>query len=310
MKNYYLISTFLVLCFQISFSQNYEIVRETKKLIDNREIHLNGGMRSQFGGKSRTYIKFDLPPNTVEWFYSFTTTKGQNGTKNLNLALQLGSILADGSTLTSTAMSTIKVPEGVATADIYLIDKKNYQPFLNKVTFEFDMEGTVENTKQAIVKVNDVKKGTWFLGLKNPSSMNGINLNIEVVAITETKKVIPKSEQQQKAELYGNLGWTKFEQAEYEECIRYCNKSYEVHKLGWVIANKGVAQLVCGQMPESIESYVSALAHLKNDPNAKNELLKIRRNLEMTLKIYPNLDGADEIIQLIKLEQKNLANQK
>lgn len=309
MKNYYLISIFLVLCFQISFSQNYEIVRETKKLIDTRDIHLNGGMRSQFGGKSRIYIKFDLPPNTVEWYYSFTTAKGQNGTGNLNLALQLGSILSNLGVLNSTSISTIKVPDGEATADIYLIDNKNVKPFMDKVEFEYQMEGMVENTKQGIVKIDDVKKGTWFLGLRNPSSMNGINLNIEIVAITETKKVIPKSEQQQKAELYGNLGWTKFEQAEYEECITYCNKSYEEDKLGWVLANKGAAQLVCGQTSESIESYVSALMLIKNDPNTKNELLKIRKKLEKTLKIYPNLEGADEIVQLINLEQKNLSNQ-
>lgn len=54
-------------------------------------------MGSGFGGKSRTSIKIDLPPNTMEWYYSFTTTEVENGTANLNLAMQLSRMLVDPS---------------------------------------------------------------------------------------------------------------------------------------------------------------------------------------------------------------------
>ena len=48
----------------------------------------------------------------------------------------------------------------------------------------YAMEGTAESTKQAVVRINDITSGTVYLGLKNPSTLNGITLNIEVVAIT------------------------------------------------------------------------------------------------------------------------------
>lgn len=70
-KNYSILLLFLLVC-QICTSQEYEIIREAKKLVDSRDIYLNGGMRSQFGGKSRTYIKFDLPPNTVQCLIGIT----------------------------------------------------------------------------------------------------------------------------------------------------------------------------------------------------------------------------------------------
>lgn len=99
MKRRLVITLFFISMFQFGFSQEFETVRETKKLIDSRDIYLNGGMRAEFGGKSRTSIKVDLPPNTVEWYYSFTTTEGGNGTENLNLAIQLSRILVDPSGL-------------------------------------------------------------------------------------------------------------------------------------------------------------------------------------------------------------------
>lgn len=313
-KNYVLL--FLLLLFsQLGYTQKYESQLETKQLVESRSIYLNGGLNATFGGKSRTYLEIDLPPNTIKWYYSFSTKKGESGTQNLDLAIQLAGIILDPSGISSTTLSAIKVPDGVSSADIYLLDRPNIDKFLSKKdlyggSFSYNMEGTAQSTKQAVVEIDGIRSGTVYLGLKNPSTTNGVNISIEVVAITETRVAIVKSDAQQKAELYGNLGWSKFEQAEYEECISYCNKSYEEHKLGWVLANKGAAQLVCGQTSASIESYISALTLIKNDPNAKHELLKIRRNLERTLKIYPNLDGADEIIQLIKLEQKNLLNQK
>lgn len=288
---------------QLGFSQDYEIIRETKKLVDSRDIYLNGGMRSQFGGKSRTYIKFDLPQNTVQWYYSFTTTEGQSGTANLNLAVQLTGMLADPSGLTSTTVSAIKVPEGVATADFYLIDQNNLQPFLNKVEYRHYPEGMAENTKQAVVKVDDIKTGSWYLGIKNPSSINGINLNIEIVAITETKKIIEKSDAFQKAELYGGLGWTQFENGDYEKCIEYCNKANDEYELGWVLANKGLALLMTDKESEAMETYINAITLIKKQHNPEYVFGEMIKDIDNAKKIKPELSGADEIKQLIQIQR-------
>lgn len=303
MKNSYIITFTLLIFIQFGFSQDYEIVRETKKLVESRDIYLNGGTRAQFGGKSRTYVKFDLPPNTVQWYYSFTTTKGQSGTSNLNLAIQLTGMIADPSGITSSSLSAINVPEGVATADFYLLDQANLQLFINKVGYKHYPEGMAENTKQAVVKVDDIKSGSWYLGIINPSSLNGINLNVEIVAITETKKLITKSDTQQKAELYGGLGWTNFEKGDYKKSIEYCDKASAEYKLGWVLANKGLAQLMIDKESEAMETYIEAITLIKKQPNTSYFFGEMIKDIDNAKKIKPNLKGVDEIKQLIAMQR-------
>ncbi|WP_440069861.1 tetratricopeptide repeat protein [Tenacibaculum discolor] len=303
MKKGYIIALLLIIVIQNGFTQGYTVIRETKKIVDSRDIYLNGGMRSQFGGKSRTYIKFDLPENTVQWYYSFTTTKGQSGTKNLNLAVQLATMLTSSGYLTSKTVSAIKVPEGVASADFYLINRNNLQPFLNKTEFKHYPEGMAENTKQAVVKVDDIKTGSWYLGIKNPSSMNGIKLNIEIVAITETLKKNKKSDTQHKAELYGNLGWSQFKKGDYEKCIEYCKRANKEFKLGWVLANKGLAQLMMNKESEAFETYINAITLTKKQPNSQYILNEMIKDIDNAQKTKPNLNGANEIKQVILTQQ-------
>tara|TARA_R110002051_G_scaffold325205_1_gene426319 strand:- start:2749 stop:3663 length:915 start_codon:yes stop_codon:yes gene_type:complete len=302
MKKHYITTILFLLIIQLGFSQEYEIIRETKQIVDSRDIYLNGGTRAQFGGKSRTYIKFDLPKNTIQWYYSFTTTKGKSGTGNLNLAVQLTGMMADPSGITSSAMSQIKVPEGVATADIYLIDRNNLQPFLSKTQYKHYPEGMVQNTKQAIVEVDDIKNGSWYLGIINPSSMNGINLNIEIVAITEVKKLISKSETQQKAELYGGLGWKQFENGDYEKCIEYCDKANAEYELGWVLANKGLALLMTNKESNAMETYINAITLIKKQPQSNYVFKELVKDIINAKKIKPELKGANEIKDLLQMQ--------
>ncbi len=182
------INTLLFVLISITiFGQSYKTVQ----LIQPRQIYLNGGLRSHVGGKSRTYIEVDLPLHTVKWYYSFTTSKGQSGSNELNLALQLSSLLLDPSGTIGSMLSSIKVPNGTSVIDVFLCNRANINAFLNKAdnnggTFYYDMQGSTLNTKQAVVEVNNVNQGTWFLGIKNPSSLNAVNITIEVVAIVKT----------------------------------------------------------------------------------------------------------------------------
>lgn len=302
--------TFICLIlFQLIYSQDIEIKTETKQLIESRSIYLNGGLNATFGGKSRTYLEVDLPPNTVKWYYSFSTKKGKSGTQNLNLAIQLTGMLADPSGVTSSTLSAISVPEGVASADIYLCDRTNIGKFLAKEdiyggSYSYNMEGSAESTKQAVVEIDDIRSGTVYLGLKNPSTNNGVNISIEVVAIIETKIAIEKSDSLQKAELYGGLGWTQFENRNYKKCIEYCNKANAEYELGWVLANKGLAELMIDKESEAMETYINAITLIKKQPNSNyifNEMIKDIGNAK---KVKPDLSGADEIKQLIKMQLK------
>src|SRR5882672_5365176 len=65
-------------------------------IIEKRAYYLNGGARASLGGKSRVSIKIDLPKNTRKWYYSFSTTPGENGIQLLNLGIQITSALTSG----------------------------------------------------------------------------------------------------------------------------------------------------------------------------------------------------------------------
>lgn len=308
MNKYYIFIFLITIFVQNGYSQDYEVLTEFEQIIDTRSIYLNGGLNAAFGGNSRTYLKIDLPQNTVKWYYSFSTSKGKSGTQNLSLAIQLAGMLADPSGFTSNTLSALNVPEGVASVDIYLLDRENLNKFTAKDDiyengFSFLMEGTAQNTKQAVVEIDDKIKGTVYLGLKNPSTHSGVNLTIEVVAITEKQVIIEKSEKQQKAELYGGLGWTQFENGDYEKCIYFCNKAFEEYELGWVLANKGLAQLMLNKEDEAMETYVDAITLIKNQPEPEYVFTEMIKDIEIALKIKPDLDGADEIKQIIELQR-------
>ncbi|APX99726.1 tetratricopeptide repeat protein [Lacinutrix venerupis] len=308
MKKNYIITFIFLILIKVGYSQDYEIKTKTKQLIESRSIYLNGGLNATFGGQSRTYLEVDLPPNTVKWYYSFSTKKGKSGTQNLNLAIQLTGMMSDPSGITSSTLSAIKVPDGVASADIYLCDRPNIDKFLSKKdlyggSYSYNMEGSAQSTKQAVVEIDDIRTGTVYLGLKNPSTNNGVNISIEVVAITETQVPIVKSDSQQKAELYGGLGWTNFENGNYEKCIEYCDKANAEFKLGWVLANKGLAQLMTDKESEAMETYIEAITLIKKQPNPSYVFGEMIKDIENAKKLNPDLNGADEIKQLIEMQR-------
>jgi len=277
MKKTHIVLLLTIIVFQTIKGQSNTLGKETKKIISKRDLYINGGLRSEFGGKSRVYIKLDLPPNTIEWYYAFSTSLGKSGTKNLDLAIQLTGLLNDPTGITSNIVSEIEIPKGEASADVYLIDTNNLDPFLKKTSFKYFPEGMVENTKQAVVKIDDIKSGTWYLGIKNPSSLNAINFSIEVIAIIENKITENSTEKLQKAEMYGNLGWKIFEKGEYQKCIEYCNKSNTEYQLGWVQANKALATLMLGYESSVMDLYIDAITLIKKQPHSNyvfNEMIK------------------------------------
>jgi hypothetical protein len=156
------------------------------QLIQTRSIYLNSKARADFGGKNRTTIKVDLPKNTKYWFYSFTTQEGENGAKNLNLLAQLSSLVVDPTGMTAAALKKgLNVPSGSSSIDIYTTDQVGGNLFLNNNEFRYLPEGSVENTRQGVIDINDINTGTYYLAIKNPSELNGVNITIEVVAIVE-----------------------------------------------------------------------------------------------------------------------------
>ncbi|MFS4469580.1 tetratricopeptide repeat protein [Maribacter sp. 2210JD10-5] len=304
------ILAFLVFILNLAFglAQQFEAKRVEKILIQNRSVYLKGGFRASFSGASRISIKVDLPPNTIEWYYSFSTSKGQSATKNLGLGLQLASLLADTSTLTSSLLSKINVPTGEAHADIYLCDELNIDEFIKKVdnhggTYSFYREGTVKSTKQAVVQIDDITSGTWYLGIKNPSTSTGLNINIEVVAIVEERTIIEKTENQQKAELYGNLAMSHYNNGEYEKCIEYCDKAILEYELGQVLVNKGLALLMIGKESEATELFIDAISVIKKEPNSGQTIEWAIKCLDNIILFNWNLKSARNIRKIYQSQR-------
>ena len=157
--------------------------------MSQQTFYLNGGMKAAMGGKSRTYFKIDLPPNTISWYYTFTTKEGKSNPSALNLVSQLTRFY-DPTGFTALALNAIGTPTGVAACDIYLMDKMNADAFMDKVdnmggTYYYTISGSRENFRNGVVEVKDDNKRTKYLGFKNPSASTGISISFEVAAIIE-----------------------------------------------------------------------------------------------------------------------------
>ncbi len=298
-------------------AQETVVKYEPKTIIENRQIYLNSGSNASFGGKSREIIKIDLPPNTIEWYYSFSTSLGKSGIKTLMLATQLVVLYssqtysAGSSALAQQAIKTINIPSGSSGIDIFLCDRNNIDKFINKAdlnllggTFSYALEGSANNTKQATVRIDDITKGTVYLGLRNPSSFEGVNISIEVVAIVKNTSLVEKSDEQKKAELYGGLGWKEYENGNYAKCIEYSDKANEFYKWGWVNANKALSLLVSGKQSEAMDVYIDAITLIKKQPNPSYVFSEVVKDLDNLIRIIPNLAGASNIRELIVLEIK------
>lgn len=184
----------LIILFQslFSFSQVQTKTQKTIKILEPQSFYLNGGSRNMLGGNSRTGFKIDLPPNTLEWYYAFTTEPNKNNIQNLQLENQLRFLLQT-SGFSGSLLSLVKIPAGQGLIDIYLTDKNGYDLFFEKDFWgmwkytapRHTIEGSRTNTKDAKVKIDDVKTGSHFIVIRNTSATTGVNIKLEVVAIVE-----------------------------------------------------------------------------------------------------------------------------
>src|SRR5438874_2361592 len=89
----------------LSLGQTVQKTRKAVQVMPQQTFYLNGGLRASFGGKSRTYYQIDLPNNTVEWYYMFSTASAENkDAGSVNLVPQLSRIF-DPTGLTSIVAS-------------------------------------------------------------------------------------------------------------------------------------------------------------------------------------------------------------
>lgn len=161
-KNLFLTFIFVIATFNL-IAQTYK----ASTLIEKRAYYLNGGARAALGGKSRVTIKIDLPKNTKKWFYSFSTTPGEDGTKLLNLGVQVGAALTSGG-LTALAAKSFEVPPGSGSVDVLILRPEYKNAFLNKEddNWRFYSDISLQNSKQAVQTVENNYGSSFILDLK------------------------------------------------------------------------------------------------------------------------------------------------
>lgn len=198
---------FMTLFFSSSLiSQYYVTENEVIPLKENHSFYLNS--KTRVGGKTRNTIKIDLPKNTVQWFYTFTTTLNESNKtsieESINLSGQLMQLISSsaintsGVTLPAKAIYQIIKPTGVGVIDAYLVDQSGYRDFYKKDALGmwlypkpgFYAEGTVENQKDASVVIDDLTEGSVYLCFKNPSPMEGVWVTVEIAAVVAKQKYV------------------------------------------------------------------------------------------------------------------------
>ena len=131
--------------------------------------------------------------------------------------------------------------------------------------------------------------------------------NYQSAKITECTQELSggiKTEEQEKAVTYGNLAWESYENGNIDKCIELSKKALELDPdLGWVKANLGLCALIQNDQLSATEYYIDAINLLKKDKINGRKLIKACiDDIDNAQKKYPNLEGSQEISDLLKAE--------
>lgn len=299
----------LVVGLYISLSADAQILKTRQSispLFSERSIALNGGARASVGGMSRAVIKIDLPPNTKMWYYSFSTTPGASGLSNLNLAVQLATLALDPTGLTKAAIGKISVPQGSGAINVFVLDEVNADLFIRKAdlnggTYHYFRDGSMNAIQHGVIQITELRQGTYYIGLQNPSVMDAVNINIEAAVVTE--QVEPMSDQESEAITIGNLGWKAFERGDYDRCLELSRKAIAMDEtLGYVHFNIGLSLLMKGQNSDALDAYTKAITVTKKTSIPKRTFEGAINDLTNNMSKFPSKQDAQDILAILRDE--------
>src|SRR6185312_11619699 len=134
----------------------------------------------------------EIPPNTIGICYTVQTHKaGEAAEKNLDLVLALGTLIYTGNVELAEAVDKIDIPESLQTIDVYLLPSTNdEQKFLNKLDGQwrsFDVGNRIACKRcKVIVECNKTNRSQFvFLGIRNPSSLDAVDVIVNCVAVVQ-----------------------------------------------------------------------------------------------------------------------------
>ncbi len=138
-------------------------------------------------GKNRVSFPVTLPPNTVEWYYTFAATRNPADVAKTKSNMQLLGDLSRAIDATGTlafGMNMLSTPPGASYCDVFVIPDGSNTPFLDKLAYTYVIDASRENLMSGVVNIkNCCTSGRYFIGLRNNDMSYGIEVMIEVVAI-------------------------------------------------------------------------------------------------------------------------------
>jgi hypothetical protein len=108
-------------------SQDIKKEIEVVSVLKNKTFYLRQSKVVRLVAKTpRTYFEIQLPPNTIQWFYSYTTFFPDETAKKSNLEFQLKKIVdsSNNNIIKAKSISSIKTPKGSTPISVYLMKNK------------------------------------------------------------------------------------------------------------------------------------------------------------------------------------------
>ena len=142
------------------------------------------------GGNSELVVPVNIPPDAIEWYYSFAASRNpadlKQGQNNVSLFKQVTKTVAGLSPTTAVlnlGLNIFTAPPGADYCDVYLLDYPNSINFKNNAQFSYIIEGSRKNLKSSTIDIKCCNDKPYYVGIKNNDLTAGVHVSLEVVAI-------------------------------------------------------------------------------------------------------------------------------
>lgn len=261
---------------------------ELREVVKSSSHEINGGAQAVFGGKSRVAVPFVIPPNAVSIIYTVIASKTDKASPwNLvkdGLALYAS---ANGVPVSDIA-SKVVIPAGTASCDVHLIPSNQENNFLNKGEFSRYSPYTRQNMQSGTFQIDleGYKSRDFSLGLINPSSLEGISVNVQAQAFV---KVTTKNPNFEKSQTLSKLAVDAYRLGSIDQAEKLNNKALVIDTTCLKCKfYKSVFQMVKDD-DKCLESTTDAVSLLSSYTNTSSLLTDILSDLEKSLIANPSL---------------------
>lgn len=306
MKHVLVISLVMLLSLVVK-GQTTQKERKVVQVMTPQSFYLNGRTRAALGGKSTATFNIVLPENTVEWFYSFTTSKGTKPKSNIGLLSQLTRFY-DPTGISALATNAVLTPSGVGVCDVFVMDRDNCTKFMNtfdqlRGAFTYARDHSRENYKDGTVHVRDITSRELCLAFRNPSASEGTSITFEVAAVVEEETIVKKSQQEIEGETFAKLARSAYEKEEYDRSLELNKKAVELNpNQERVYKDIGLVYLIKNDYISAISNYATAITLFKKSKDPVYWFNMAIYDLNGLLTKHGKVDGAEDILEMLKKE--------